>query len=146
MSEYARPTNTSNPIMNPVVYWRVTAFAVAAVALLGIIMNMVDNNGSGVSKSLGFGDTFLNFTWAHNILHIILAAAAFLFGFAALQGNVVKWAAIIFGVVYCALGIAGFFLWTGAGGDNLLALTPGLNLVHVVIGAWGLVAGFGAKY
>lgn len=134
MSEYATPTNTSNPVMNPVLYWRVSAFALTAVALLGILLNAI---GEGDL----LGRNFLAFDWTHNILHVILAAAAFTFGFMALPGNVVKTFAIIFGFVYMGLGIVGFFTDVGP-----IGLELGENLVHVVLGLWALVAGFGAKY
>lgn len=134
MSEYATPTNTTSPIMNPVLYWRVSAFALTAVALLGIILNIV---GQGDL----LGKNFLAFDWTHNILHVVLAAAAFVFGFMALPGNVVKTFAIVFGFVYAGLGVTGFFTDVGP-----IGLELGENLVHILLGAWALVAGFGAKY
>jgi hypothetical protein len=140
MSEYATPTNTTNPIMNPVTYWRVTAFAVAAVALLGIVLNATDNANL-------LGKNFLAFDWTHNIVHVVLALAAFVFGYANLPGKVVKTFAIIFGVVYAGLGVLGFFVTSPMGtGANSMHLEIGENLVHLLLGAWGLVAGFGAKY
>lgn len=135
MSEYATPTNTTNPIMNPVLYWRVSAFALTAVALLGIVLNAI-NEGDLLGKN------FLAFDWTHNILHVVLALAAFIFGFAALPGNVVKTFAIIFGFVYAGLGVVGFI--TDEVGP--IGLELGENLVHLLLGAWALVAGFGAKY
>lgn len=140
MPEYATPTNTSNPILNPGLVWRVTAFVLAAVALLGVILNAV-----GDGKQLSFGNTFLNFTWTHNILHIVLALAAFVFGFSSLSGNVVKTFAIIFGIVYLALGVTGFFAFK-APADTMLSLTPTLNIIHIVLGGWYATAGLAAKY
>src|SRR5207244_3604981 len=130
MSETATRTSGGSMIWNPVTYFRVTGFALAAVALLGIVMNIVDNNA--VSTSLGFGNTFLNFTWPHNIVHVLLAAVAFLMGFGNLSTSAVKTFAIIIGAVYLALGVVGFFLFNGAG-DKFLALTPTLNVIHILI-------------
>ncbi len=144
MSEYATPTNNVPMILNPVVYFRISAFTLAAVAVLGFIMNIVD--GSNVSTSLGLGNTFLNFTYAHDAVHLVLAAAAFLFGFGNLAGNTVKAFAIIFGFVYIALGVVGFFAFTGSSGDSFLALTPALNIVHLLLGAYALTAGFASKF
>lgn len=127
-------TTTRSPVMDPVVYWRVSAFALTAVALLGIVLNATDNG-----DLLGKG--FLAFDWSHDILHVILAAAAFLFGFAALPGKMVKTFALVFGAVYAALGILGFI--TSEVGP--IHLEIGENLVHIVLGAWGLVAGIGGK-
>lgn len=135
MSEFATPTNTTNPIMNPVIYWRVSAFALTATALLGIILN-----ATGAENALG--KDFLAFDWTHNVLHVVLALAAFVFGFAALPGNIVKTFAIVFGFVYLGLGVIGFFM-TDVGP---IGLELGENLVHILLGGWALVAGFGAKY
>ncbi len=143
MSDYATPTNNVPTFLNPVIYFRISAFALAAVALLGFIMNIIDG---AVSTSLGFGNTFLNFTYAHDAVHLVLAAAAFLFGFGNLAGNTVKMFAILFGIVYLGLGVLGFFMWQGSTGDSFLALTPALNLVHIVLGGYALTSGFAAKF
>ena len=145
MPETARPTNTTNPILDPVIYWRVSAFALTAVALLGIVLNATGNG-----NLLATGTThnhLLPFTWTHDIVHVVLALAAFIFGFANLPGRLLKAFAIIFGVVYGGLGIVGFVTANPLGTGNLaLNLTETLNAVHLLLGAWALVAGFGAKY
>lgn len=135
MSEYATPTNTTNPIMDPVLYWRVSAFALTAVALLGIILNAIGQENL-------LGENFLAFDWTHNILHVVLAIAAFIFGFASLGGKVVKTFAIVFGFVYGGLGVLGFFVHS----VGPIHLELGENLVHLLLGAWALLCGFGAKY
>lgn len=143
MSDYATPTNNVPTILNPVIYFRISAFALAAVAVLGFLMNIID--GSNISTSLGFGGTFLQFTYTHDVVHLVLAAAAFLFGFGNLAGNTVKAFAIIFGVVYVLLGVVGFFAFNGTK-DEFLALTPALNIVHLLLGAYALTAGFASKF
>lgn len=149
MSEHARPTNTTNPILDPLIYWRVSAFALTAVALLGIVLASIYGGGADSTndQALAFGGPHgLGFTWTHNILHVVLALAAFVFGFAKLPSKVAKVAAIVFGLVYAALGVVGF-LWTNPFGDGLaLNLGYSLNAVHILLGGWALVAGLGAKY
>ena len=150
MSDYARPTNTTNPILDPVVYWRVSAFALAAVAILGIVLaSIAGGDAEGAQdQALAFHSTHgLGFTWTHNVLHVVLAIAAFVFGFANLPGRVTKAFAIIFGVVYAGLGVLGFLL-TNPLGAGALALNLGisLNVVHILIGAWALTAGVAARY
>lgn len=149
MSDYARPTNTTNPILDPVLYWRLSAFALTAVALLGIVLASIYGGGEHSTKdqALAFDGTHgLGFTWTHNVVHVVLALAAFVFGFAGLPGNVTKVFAIIFGFVYAGLGVVGF-LWTNPIGDGLaLNLGYTLNAVHLLIGGWALLAGFGARY
>lgn len=124
----------TNPLINPVMYWRVTGFALAAIALLGIIMSIA-NDGAFISG-------FLEFDWGHNIVHVVLAAAAFIFGFAPVSPAIAKTFAIVFGFVYLALGVLGFFV----SDLGILQLELGENLVHILIAAWALTAGFLADY
>ena len=149
MSEFAQPTNTSNPIMNPIVYFRVAAFALTAVFLLGTVMALI-YGGSKTSTDgqlLAFGSHHgLGLTWTHNAVHAVLAAACFLFGFANLPGRVVKTFAIVFGVVYMGLGILGFFATNPLGGTLALNLGVSLNVVHLLLGAWALLSGFGSRF
>ena len=137
MSEYATPINTTNPILNPRTYWRVSAFALTAVALLGIIVNAITGEVAGIPS-------FLEFDWAHNILHVVLAAAAFVFGFGNIPGNVSKVFAIVFGFVYMGLGILGLAMGMTSELFGLIGLELGENLVHVLLGGWALAAGFTA--
>lgn len=126
---------TSNPIMDPVLYWRVSAFALSAVALLGILVNVLFGNEKGL-------EGFLMFDWGHNIVHVVLALAAFIFGFGNLSAGITKTFAIIFGFVYAGLGVLGFIV----ADLGILHLEIGENLIHLVLGAWALTAGFGADY
>jgi hypothetical protein len=134
MSELATPTTTRNPVMDTTLYWRVSAFALTAVALLGIVL-------SALAQETLLGADFLAFDWSHNILHVVLAGAAFLFGFGNLPTTLVRTFTIVFGVVYAGLGVLGFFV-TEVGPIHL---ELGENLVHLLLGAWGLVAGFGSR-
>jgi hypothetical protein len=149
MSEYVRPSNTTNPILDPILYWRVSALALTAVAILGIVMASIYGGGEATAKDQLFafhGEHALGFTWTHNVIHVVLAVAAFVFGFANVPARVAKVAAIVFGVVYGGLGIVGF-LYTNPLGDGLaLNLGYTLNAVHLLLAAWALLAGFGAKY
>ena len=135
MSDYATTTTTRNPVMDPTVYWRVSAIALAAVALLGIVLTAMD-------QATLLGADFLAFDWTHNILHVVLAGAAFLFAYANLPATLVRTFAIVFGFVYAALGVLGFFV---ADLGGVMHLELGENLVHILLGAWGLLAGFGSK-
>ena len=141
MSEYAKPTNVSNPILDPGFVWRISSVVLGAVALLGIILTAI-----GQGELLSFGMHFLTFTWTHNIVHVVLAAAAALFGFTSLPGNVVKVFAIVFGIVYLGLGVLGFFAANPVGDVLSLHLGLGTNLVHVLLGALYLASGVTARY
>ena len=149
MSEYARPTNTTNPVLDPVIYWRVSAFALTAVALLGIVLASIYGGTATTAKEqiLAFDSHHgLGLTWTHNVVHVVLALAAFVFGFANVPGNVAKTFAILFGFVYAALGVVGFLFSNPLGDGLALNLGVSLNAVHLLIGGWALVAGFGARY
>jgi hypothetical protein len=127
-----------NVILDPVTYWRVSAIALTAVALLGFVVNLFAGNGEGIPS-------FLEFDYTHNIVHVVLAGAAFVFGFGVTPSNLTKVFAIVFGFVYAGLGVFGFI--APAGLDFLhLHLEVGENLVHLALGAYALVAGFTARY
>lgn len=131
-------TENTNFLANPVAYFRISGIALAAVAVLGIIMSAVNKGG--------FIDGFLEFDWTHNIVHILLAAIGILLGFGNIASSVVKTFAIVLGAVYVVLGVVGFisvdaFILGGLG----FHLELGENLVHLIIGAYGLTAGLMAK-
>lgn len=91
---------------------------------------------------LGFfvSDLFglIQFDLTHNIVHLVLG----LLGIAAAQkASGAKAYAQWFGGIYLILGIVGFFFAEWAG----LHLEVTENLLHIVLGAWGLYAGFGGK-
>lgn len=130
MSEYATPHNDTPTILRTQTYWRISAFALSAVALLGIVMSLATGGK--------FIPGFLTFDWGHNIVHIVLAGAAFVFGFAPVSAKLSRLFAIVFGFVYMGLGLVGFFIQDLA----LLHLELGENLVHIVLGVWALAAGF----
>lgn len=134
MAEAATATSDRNPLLDAGVYWRLSAFALTAVALLGILLSAMDQE-----DLLGRG--FLEFDWAHNLLHVALACIAFLFGFANLPVGVVRTFATVFGALYGGLGLLGFLV----ADLGALHLELGENVVHLALGAWGLVAGLGSR-
>lgn len=125
-------------------YWRISAVLLAAVAVLGLIVNAIGGNYAYVPDVEAMED-ILVFDWAHDIVHVVLALIAVAFGFTGLRtSDASKPTAGVVGVVYLALGIAGFF-----GGfvdflDDLLGLhlEAGENVLHLVLGAWGALVGF----
>ena len=126
----------TNPVLNTRNYAKFTGIVIAAVALVGIILNAIGNPDV-------LGANFLAFDWTHNILHVVLAAAGLYVGFAGTDALCTLYARV-FGVVYLLLGITGFF-WTGVSA-TMLHLELGENLLHALVGAWGCAAGFlGAK-
>ncbi|MDX1612539.1 MAG: hypothetical protein R3185_09220 [Candidatus Thermoplasmatota archaeon] len=139
-SEYASQTNTtSNPIADVVVYWRVSALALLAVALLGTALNIALGTGAWIVDP-----GFLTFDWTHNVVHYLLAATAGVFGFTGLaRKKIAATMAVVVGVVYLGLGIVGFIPGVVSGLDGLLGLhlELGENLVHLLLGGWATYAG-----
>ena len=124
-----------NPILNTKLYAKVTGVVLALVAVLGAIFSLA-NDGA-------FIDNFLAFDWTHNVVHFVLAAVALYIGFMA-TGNLANLYAKAFGIVYLALGVVGFIpaVNDALASALLLEIELGENLVHLLIGAWGIAAGF----
>lgn len=122
----------ANNLLSPVTYARITGIALAAVALLGIVMSAAAGGA--------FVAGFLEFDWTHNIVHVALAGAALAAGFAA-SGAYAAIYAKIFGIVYAALAVVGFIAPDILGFIGL-HLELGENLVHLLIGVYGIAAGF----
>lgn len=72
--------------------------------------------------------------WAHTVLGIVALAAAYW----SKDANTQKWLAVIYGALALIVGLWGFFNpeFLGAMLEN-----PADNLIHLVIGVWGLWAG-----
>jgi hypothetical protein len=124
--------NNMNPILNPRTYAIVSGCALAATAALGIVLEIANDGG--------FIAGFLEFDWTHDVLHVALAAAALVAGLLA-TGTYARLYARVFGAVYTLLAVLGFL-----SADVLsflgVHLELGENLVHAVIGLWGLTTGF----
>lgn len=136
-------TDTGNPIANVTVYWRVSAMALAGVALLGLLINALGGNNAYV-PNLEIMESILVFDWTHNVVHVALFAVAALFGFGSFSQAISANAAKVVGIVYLALGIAGFSGAFVGMLDGLihLHLEAGENIIHLALGGWGAYAGF----
>jgi hypothetical protein len=144
-TERESESESDNIIANVNIYWRVSAIALAVVALLGIVVNAIGGNNAYV-PDVEFMESFLVFDWTHNVVHVALAAVAGVFGFGNFSSELSANVAKVVGIVYIALGFLGFvppvtdFLSSALG----LSLEVGENLIHLVLGAWGTYAGFTA--
>lgn len=136
----------ANPIMNATLYARITGIALLVIAIAGMVFSSIGDKGEYglfcdggkmTCEGAAASNSFLAFDWTHNIVHVVLAGVALYVGFAA-TGNITTLYAKVFGVVYAGLGVTGFF----AADLAILHLELGENLVHLLIGAWGIVAGF----
>jgi len=137
--------DTVDPIANVDIYWKTSAIALAAVAILGIALNLIGGNFA-YTPNIAFMESVLVFDWTHNVVHVLLAGVAGAFGFgdfdAELSANVAK----VVGIVYIALGVVGFIPAVTDLLQSLLGLglEAGENVIHLALGAWGTYAGFSA--
>ena len=87
----------------------------------------------------------MEFHLSHNIIHLVSGLVLLYAGLAS-GGRNARSVALLFGVVYAAVAVAGFAGWSGTIEPYLhLALTRNYNLIHTVVGALGVIAGFATK-
>lgn len=136
MSTYATPaaTSSSGGFSDPKTYFKISALALAAVALLGILLNAL-----GMGALLGAN--FLAFDWTHDAVHVLLAVVAGVLGFGAASHATAKTMAKVVGLTYLGLGVVGFVA-PGILGFLGLHLEIGENLAHILLGGWGAYTGF----
>lgn len=129
-----KPPNP-NSLGQPAGYFRLTGVLLGVLAVLGIVVRAA-NNGEFLGE-------FLAFDWTHNVLHILLAAVAVLLGWGNIAPSVTKMFAIVLGSVYIVLGGVGFIPvvadWLGSTLELHVELVE--NIVHILIGLYGLVVG-----
>lgn len=135
--------STDNPIANVNIYWKVSALALTAVALLGLTINAIGGNNAYIPNAEVM-ESILVFDWTHNVVHVLLAGVAAAFGFGSLNEKLSINAARTIGVVYIALGVVGFVPPVVEALDSLigLSLEAGENIIHLTLGVWGAYAGF----
>lgn len=107
--------------------------------LLGVVFVIVGIAGFVAPTLLG-----AHLTLAHNLVHIVSGAIALYLGFAG-SASAAKGFCIIFGLVYLALGVAGWFLGTGPDKmwelGTLLMLGKVDHIIHVLLGVVFLAGG-----
>jgi uncharacterized membrane protein HdeD (DUF308 family) len=116
--------------------------AKAICKVLGVVFLVVGLLGFMFPNLLG-----MHLSGAHNIIHLISAALALYFGFAA-SPSAARTFSLIFGAVYLLLGALGFIApglliellqaHRAPGGLRSLAAD---NLVHILLGAVFIIAG-----
>jgi Domain of unknown function (DUF4383) len=111
--------------------------------LLGLVLLLVGVLGfTHLLDSLGahVGPTYAT----HNAVHIVSGLVALYFGFAGSAGGA-RGFCFLFGLVYLALGLCGWFLGTGA--EHMFEKIPSLmlgkmdHIIHIVVGVAFLAGG-----
>ena len=106
----------------------------------------------------GLGGTHLS--TVHNVVHLVSGAAALYFGTKGTLSQA-KMFALVFGIVYACLGVAGFLAGTnqgpsehipGPGDDRMLKVLPGMlelgtrdHILHIAIGALFIIAALATR-
>lgn len=124
-----------------------TLFATTYVRLTGAVLLLTGLAGVAALATGYIGFLSLDFlAWdqAHNVLHIVLGLIALYVGFAPRPVLDALTYCKVFGVVYTLLALAGFASLTlfGLGPALGLGIELGENLIHLLVGVLGLVAGF----
>lgn len=101
--------------------------------VVGIVLLLVGVVGLFTSTLLGAKTTVL-----HNLIHLVSGAIGAYTGF---SGSGYRTFAQVFGVVYTLVGLIGFASPGTLGGLGIPVNTV-YNLIHLVIGVWGVWAGF----
>ena len=111
--------------------------------LLGLVLLLVGVLGfTHLLDSLGahVGPTYA----PHNAVHIVSGLVALYFGFAGSAGGA-RGFCFLFGLVYLALGLCGWFLGTGA--EHMFEKIPSLmlgkmdHIIHILLGVVFLAGG-----
>lgn len=129
--------------------------AKTASTLIGIVFILVGIAGFVQHDLLG-----AHLSMAHNIVHLVSGAIALYFGTKGTPAQA-KAFALVFGIVYLGLGVAGYFLGKpdevtieGMGGrdDRLLKIIEGTlefgtmdHIIHIAIGALFIIAALATR-
>lgn len=121
--------------LGPRAYARITGPLLILLAIAGYIL-------VGIDQATTWPRVFV-FDQAHNHLHLGLGIVALAIGLVR-EGEYTPWLARVVGPVYVLLGILGFFpaLARGFLDATSIHLEAGENLAHMLIGAWGCIAGY----
>ncbi len=125
-----------NYLLSPQGFLKVGGVILVLVAVLGFI-GVIGPTENSLFGHYWYFDNAEN--WAHLVLGVVALIAAFAF-----PANVNKMLVMVFGVVAVLFGLYSLFAPVPSG---VTFLTAGLEnptdtVLHLVIGAWALVAGF----
>ncbi|HWQ14815.1 MAG TPA: hypothetical protein VNL77_18595 [Roseiflexaceae bacterium] len=109
-------------------YCQVTGVVLLLVGVLGIVW-------PGIAGLLSINEP------AEIAVHLLTGALASYAGFSGGYGRLALLYAKVFGVIYILLAIVGF-IFQGQELLGLLHFDLGCNLVHLVLGIWGVAAGY----
>jgi hypothetical protein len=101
--------------------------------VVGIVLLLIGIIGLFSATLLGARTTVI-----HNLIHLVSGAIGAYTGF---TGSGYRAFAQIFGIVYTLVGVIGFAT-PGTLGSLGVPVNATYNLIHLVVGVWGIWAGF----
>jgi len=104
--------------------------------IVGIVLLLIGVVGLFSASLLGVRTTIV-----HNLIHLVSGAIGAYTGF---SGSGYQAFAKIFGIVYTLVGVIGFITPATLGSLGIPVNTT-YNLIHLVIGVWGIWASMGSK-
>lgn len=114
--------------------------------VIGVVLLVVGILGFVVGGEKMFLGLIM-FSTTHNIVHLLSGAILAYLGFMGSESSQ-RTGAQVFGVIYGLVTLLGLFIGADAAGKTLgleLHLNPTYNVIHLVIAAFGLYAGFAKK-
>jgi len=76
----------------------------------------------------------------HSAVHLVTGALLAFLGFTGASASLTKNVVLVFGVVYAALGVCGFFMSPLVPGLRIFYPDPMVNVIHLVVGLAGIAA------
>ncbi len=111
--------------MNAKTYSKAVGVVLLLLGVIGLIQNPL--MGMDLSKR-------------HSAVHLATGALLAFFGFTGASASATKNVVLLFGVVYTALGVWGFFASPMVPGFRIYYPDPMVNVIHCVVGLAGVAA------
>jgi hypothetical protein len=118
--------------VNPKMYSKAAGVVLLLLGVIGLVQNPL--MGMDLSKR-------------HSAVHLVTGALLAFVGFTGASESLTRNVVLVFGVLYAALGVCGFFVSPLVPGLRIFYPDPIVNVVHVLVGLAGVAAAMmgGAK-
>lgn len=116
--------------MSPKLYGKAVGIVLLLIGVVGFIQNPL--MGMDLSKR-------------HSVVHLATGALLAALGFGSASSSLTKNVVLLFGLVYTALGVAGFFMSPMVPGLRIYYPDTMVNVIHCVVGLAGLGAALMGK-
>jgi hypothetical protein len=111
--------------VNPKMYSKAAGVVLLLLGVIGLVQNPL--MGMDLSKR-------------HSAVHLVTGALLAFVGFTGASESLTRNVVLVFGVLYAALGVCGFFVSPLVPGLRIFYPDPIVNIVHVLVGLAGVAA------